>query len=180
LSIKTLSLTLLLAAALLDMLAAVPVRADSAQAGAPGPLPTEQELLDLQESLRETETAFAASVANKDWDQFAGFIADEAIFVSGAVQHGKQAILDGWAVFFQEGAPKLVWKPEVVEIQDDGELGMTRGPFTLEQVSPDGTVVSQSGLFNSVWERQADSSWKVIFDAGCPPCQGPAPASERD
>lgn len=143
-------------------------------------LPTEQELLNLQESLRETETAFAASLANQDWDQFAGFIADEAIFVSGVVQHGKQAILDGWAVFFQEGAPKLIWKPEVVEIQDDGELGMTHGPFTIEQPGPDGTILSQSGFFNSVWERQADGSWKVIFDAGCPPCQAPAPASHED
>ena len=177
---RTLGLILLLAVLLIQVAATVRAGDDAAPAGPAEPMPSEQELLDLKRSLRETETAFAASVANQDWDRFASFIADEAIFVSGAVQHGKQAILEGWAVFFQEGAPKLVWKPEVVEIQDDGELGMTRGPFTLEQVSPDGTVVSQSGLFNSVWERQADSSWKVIFDAGCPPCQGPAPASERD
>lgn len=143
-------------------------------------LPKEQELQDLQESLRETETAFAASVANQDWDQFAGFIADEAIFVSGVVQHGKQAILDGWAVFFQEGAPKLVWHPTIVEIQDGGEHGLTQGPFTIEQTGPDGTAMSQTGTFTSVWEHQADGSWKVIFDAGCPPCQAPAPASHED
>lgn len=141
-------------------------------------MPTEQELLDLQESLRQTETAFAVSVADKDWDQFVSFIADEAIFVAGAVLRGKQAILDGWAVFFQEGAPKLIWRPEIVEIQEDGELGMTQGPFTVEQPGPDGTVLSQSGSFNSVWERQADGSWKVIFDAGCPPCQAPQQVSE--
>ncbi len=174
---KTLSLIVLLALALIQGPAAVAAGDDS---GSAGRLPTAQELLDLQESLRETETAFAASVANQDWDQFASFIADEAIFVAGAVQHGKQAILDGWAVFFQEGAPKLLWRPEVVEIQDDGELGMTQGPFTVEQPGPDGTVLSQSGFFNSVWERQADGSWKVIFDAGCPPCQAPAGPAEDE
>ena len=167
---RTLSLIVLLALALIQGPAAVAAADDS---GSVGRLPTEQELLDLQKSLRETETAFAASVANQDWDQFASFIADEAIFVSGAVLHGKQAILDGWAVFFREDAPKLTWKPEVVEIQDDGELGMTRGPFTLEQPGPDGSVESVSGLFTSVWEYQPDGSWKVIFDAGCPPCQAP-------
>ncbi|MGB5659225.1 MAG: nuclear transport factor 2 family protein [Thermoanaerobaculia bacterium] len=177
---KTFSLILLLAVLLIQAPATLRAGADAAPASPAGPMPSEQELLGLQKSLRETETAFAASVANQDWDQFASFIADEAIFVSGAVQHGKQAILDGWAVFFQEGAPKLSWKPEVVEIQDDGELGMTQGPFTIEQVGPDGAVLSQSGLFNSVWERQSDGSWKVIFDAGCPPCQGPAAADERD
>lgn len=136
-------------------------------------MPSEEELLGLQKSLRETETAFAASVANQDWDQFASFIADEAIFVAATVLQGKEAVLEGWAVFFGDGAPKLVWKPELVVIQEDGELGMTRGPFTVEQPGPDGTVMSQSGLFNSIWQRQPDGSWKVIFDTGCPPCQSP-------
>jgi ketosteroid isomerase-like protein len=175
LPIKTLCLIAPLAAALLTICAAVPIQADATRASAAGPQRTEQELLDLQESLRETEMAFAASVANKDRERFASFISDEAIFVSGAVLRGKQAILDGWAVFFREEAPKLIWGPEIVEIQDDGELGMTRGPFTLEQVGPDGTLESQSGLFTSVWEQQSDGSWKVIFDAGCPPCQAQGP-----
>lgn len=124
--------------------------------------------------------AFAASVANKDRDQFASFISEEAIFVAGAVLRGKQAILDGWAVFFREDAPRLIWGPEVVEIQDDGELGMTRGPFTLEQPGPDGTVESQSGLFTSVWEHQPDGSWKILFDTGCPPCQAPVVPAEDE
>ena len=163
----------LLAVALLALGGAGPVQADASQASTAGTHPTEQELLALQESLRETEMAFAASVADKDRERFASFISEEAIFVAGAVLRGKQAILDGWAVFFREDAPKLIWGPEVVEIQDDGELGMTRGPYTLEQPGPDGTVESQSGLFTSVWEYQPDGSWKVIFDAGCPPCQAP-------
>ena len=25
-----------------------------------------------------------------------------------------------------------------------------------------------------MWQRQADGSWKVIFDKGCPPCDCPA------
>jgi ketosteroid isomerase-like protein len=32
---------------------------------------------------------------------------------------------------------------------------------------PDGR---QIGTFNSVWRREADGSWKVVFDKGCPPC----------
>ena len=144
---------------------------EPASRGPTGRVLSEQQLSELEASLRATEIAFAASVAEKDRESFAGFIADEAIFVSGAVLRGKQAILEGWAVFFREDAPKLTWRPEVVEIQDDGELGMTRGPFTVEQPGPDGSLISRSGLFTSVWEHQADGGWKVIFDAGCPPCQ---------
>lgn len=141
---------------------------------------TETELVELEESLRATEIAFATSVADKDWDRFASFIADEAIFVGGTVLRGKRAILEGWEVFFREDAPQLTWAPEVVEIQGDGELGMTRGPYTLEQVGPDGTTVSQSGLFNSIWKRQPDGVWQVLFDAGCPPCQSLRPDEQTD
>jgi ketosteroid isomerase-like protein len=26
------------------------------------------------------------------------------------------------------------------------------------------------GLYNSIWQRQTDGSWRIIFDAGCSPC----------
>lgn len=174
-TLETLSPIFLLAVALLALGGAGPVQADASRASTAGTHPTEQELLALQESLRETEMAFAASVADKDRERFASFISEEAIFVAGAVLRGKQAILDGWEVFFREDAPRLTWEPDVVEIQGDGELGLTRGPYTLEQVGPDGKAVSQSGLFNSIWKRQPNGTWQVLFDTGCPPCQAQVP-----
>jgi hypothetical protein len=46
-------------------------------------------------------------------------------------------------------------------------LGLTSGPI----FSPDGARV---GTFNSVWRRETDGSWKVIFDRGCPECECPS------
>jgi ketosteroid isomerase-like protein len=37
-------------------------------------------------------------------------------------------------------------------------------------LAPDGTRI---GTFNSVWRREADGSWKVVFDRGCPDCECP-------
>jgi ketosteroid isomerase-like protein len=171
LSHRSLKRAVLATISLLVVLATAPASAESLAADESISRLTESEQVELEKSLRATEIAFASSVADKDRDRFASFIADEAIFVAGTVLRGKQAILDGWEVFFREDAPKLTWAPEVVEIQGDGELGMTRGPFTLEQVGPDGEAVSQSGLFNSIWKRQPNGYWQVLFDAGCPPCQ---------
>ena len=28
----------------------------------------------------------------------------------------------------------------------------------------------RTGTFNSVWRREKDGRWKVVFDKGCPPC----------
>lgn len=130
----------------------------------------EPDLEALRASLKATELAFADSLTSRDRQRFSDFLGDHAIFVSGEVLRGKAAILEGWSVFFGESAPTLVWEPEVVEIQAGGELGLTRGPYTLRQTAPDGTEQVRSGVFTSIWQHQVNDGWKIIFDIGCPPC----------
>ena len=128
------------------------------------------------DELRAAEIAFAASVADGDRERFASFLDDDAVFVGGSVLRGKEAVLAGWAVFFVEGGPKLTWEPQIVELRPDG-LGLSRGPYTLTATAPDGTETTSSGEFMSIWRRQPDGGWKILFDSGCPPC---AAASSPD
>ena len=122
-------------------------------------------------SLKAAENAFAASVREKNREHFAAAVADDAIFVSGNdVLRGKAAIVEAWAALFAPDAPPMDWHAEIAEVQDGGALGLTRGPWTIAGKDKDGKPAPRSGTFNSVWRRQADGSWKVIFDAGCPPC----------
>ncbi len=122
-------------------------------------------------SLRAAENAFAASVREKNREHFAAAVADDAIFVSGNdVLRGKAAIVEAWAPLFAPDAPPMDWHPEVAEVQEGGALGLTRGPWTISGKDKDGKPAPRSGIFNSVWRKQADGTWKVIFDAGCPPC----------
>ena len=85
---------------------------------------------EAADSLRAAELAFAASVAERDAEAFASFLDEDAVFVTNVVLRGREAILQGWAVFFAEGGPKLVWEPQTVEVRPDG-LGLSRGPYTL-------------------------------------------------
>jgi ketosteroid isomerase-like protein len=48
-----------------------------------------------------------------------------------------------------------------VEVLDSGTLALSAGPVR----DPKG---QQIGTFNSIWRREADGSWKIIFDKGCP------------
>lgn len=125
----------------------------------------------LTEEVRAVELAFAASVAGDDREAFASFLDVDAVFVSGArATVGREAILEAWKGYFGPDRAELTWSPELVELSGDGTLGLTRGPWTYRGKSAEGEVVEQSGIFNSVWRRQADGSWKVVFDAGCSPC----------
>lgn len=111
--------------------------------------------------LRAAEEAFAATMAERDLDAFGSFIDDEAVFFSGSVElRGKRAVMSAWAEFFAGDSAPFSWRPEVVSVLDSGQLGLSSGPV----FNPAGDRI---GTFNSIWRRDGDGSWKIIFDRGC-------------
>jgi ketosteroid isomerase-like protein len=118
---------------------------------------------DLKEQVRKTEIAFARTMADRDHAAFAGFLADEAVFLSGKVVRGAKSIAEQWKGFYQGPKAPFSWTPDVVEVLDSGKLAMTSGPV----VDPEGKRI---GTFNSVWRLESDGKWKIVFDKGCPPC----------
>lgn len=117
------------------------------------------------DELRAAETAFAKSMADRNISAFAALIADEAVFFGGkGVSRGKAAVVSDWKRFFDAPAAPFSWAPAEVEVLASGTLGYSSGPVH----DPQGRRI---GTFNSVWRRQQDGSWKIVFDKGCPPCE---------
>jgi ketosteroid isomerase-like protein len=123
--------------------------------------PAQQSLDALRESLRKTELAFAASVAQKDRAAFRSFIADDAIFLGQSPLRGREAIEKDWESFFAPDAPLLEWQPVDAEVLPTGDLGMTRGPYTLTTKDSHGETRRSHGTFMSIWRRQKDGEWKI-------------------
>ncbi len=123
------------------------------------------------EQVRAAEVAFAKTVMDSRPDLFAGFLDEGAVFVSGkTVTRGKTAVVESWKGYFGPGRPYFEWHPEVVELSADGNLGLSRGPWVIRTKDKEGKEVEIRGLYNSIWQRQADGSWRILFDAGCSPC----------
>lgn len=131
---------------------------------------TESGLIELEQSLRAAEMAFAASVAEKNLERFESHLDPDAIFMGGRILAGKEAILDAWKVYFDDNAPVLEWHPEDVAVRANGKMGITRGPYTLRTRTSDGQEETRTGSFSSVWELQKDGRWRILFDSGCAPC----------
>lgn len=111
--------------------------------------------------LRAVETAFAKTMADRDHDAFAGFLADDVVFFNGDTPtRGKKAVAQAWAPFFGGEKAPFSWKPAVVAVLESGTLGLTSGPIH----DPQGKEV---GTFNSVWRKGADGEWSIVFDRGC-------------
>lgn len=110
------------------------------------------------------ESSFAATMARRDSAGFARFIAPDAVFFGETtVQRGRAAVVERWSRFFAEPAAPFSWRPEKVEVLESGGLALSTGPV----FDPDGRRI---GTFSSIWRRESDGSWRVIFDKGCPVC----------
>jgi ketosteroid isomerase-like protein len=133
------------------------------------PLPAFDRAARIEE-VRRAELAFADSVMANRPERFVALLDDGAVFVGGEVSRGKAEIVAAWRDYFGPDRPYFEWHPEVVELSADGELGLSRGPWTIRGKGKGGAEFEQKGTYNSIWRRQADSTWRVIFDAGCPPC----------
>jgi len=117
------------------------------------------------DEVRAAETAFAKSMADRNLAAFTALLADDTVFWGGkgGVNRGKPAVAADWKRFFDGPDAPFSWVPAEVEVLSSGNLGFTSGPV----FDPKGNRI---GTFNSVWQRQSDGSWKIVFDKGCPPC----------
>ncbi len=129
---------------------------------------------ETADDVRCQEIGFSRAAEARDAVSFASFIDDDARFVSNSVLRGPAAITEAWSIFFQSEGPSIKWRPQFVEVLEDGNLALTRGPFRVVTQDDVGNEVERWGTFNSVWRRQADGRWKVVFDAGSPASEPPA------
>jgi ketosteroid isomerase-like protein len=123
-------------------------------------------IADVADDVRCTEISFSQSVENHDITAFTSFIDADARFVGSSISRGPAEVTEAWSVFLADGGPEIKWRPQYIEVLKDGKLALSRGPYRMITHDADGKISESWGTFNSVWRRQADDSWKVVFDAG--------------
>lgn len=112
------------------------------------------------DEVRAREIAFARTMADRDLDAFVTFLSDEAVFFAGnRPLRGVDEIRAAWAPFFEGPTAPFAWHPDVVEVLESGRLALSSGPVTGADGEP-------AGRFNSVWRKDPDGQWRVVFDKG--------------
>ena len=112
------------------------------------------------EEVRAREIAFAQTMADRDLDAFISFISPEAVFFNGNQPlRGIDEIVEDWERYFQGEAAPFSWSPDLVQVLDSGRLAISSGPV----VAASGEA---AGRFNSIWRKDSDGQWRVVFDKG--------------
>ncbi len=119
-----------------------------------------QTLEELRAEVAATENAFAQTMADRDFEAFKSFLAPDTVFWGGGrPQRGADAVATAWQGSFEGSDAPFSWKSETVLINDGGKIAFSTGPVSR----PNGEVYA---YFNSVWRKNDDGQWKVIFDKG--------------
>jgi len=121
---------------------------------------TKMDSAELQQQVMETERAFAKTMADRDFEAFKSFLSSEAVFFSGSKPlRGKQQVANTWKAYYESEVAPFSWEPEQVEVLESGTLALSTGPVR----NPEGKLIAS---FNSVWQRNTEGQWQIIFDKG--------------
>lgn len=117
------------------------------------------------------ELSFAQSVADHDAAEFAAHLHPGAVFGAKGPQpqRGREAIAAAWAGIVDGERLKLSWYPTMVVIGGEGDIAYSSGPALYENLAPDAKRRYSIGGFQSVWHKDPDGVWRVLFDDGVQP-----------
>lgn len=95
-------------------------------------------------------------------EAFYHYAADSAVILRGGkLIKGREAIRDYYQHNLKPGT-KLLWAPDYANVS--GSLGYTYGRYTHQVPDSAGSIIESHGYFHTVWKRQADGSWRFVWD----------------
>jgi ketosteroid isomerase-like protein len=124
------------------------------------------------------ELSFAQSVADHDAAAFAQHVEQNAAFSAESPQplRGHADIGKRWAGLIAGKELRLSWYPQRVTIGGVSDVASSSGPALYEDLRPGADPHFMIGAFHSVWHRDSDGNWRVLFDDGV----APKPATQAD
>jgi ketosteroid isomerase-like protein len=119
-------------------------------------------LEERRDEVFAAERAFARSMAERDFEAFGRHVAEDSVFFADVPLRGRDAVLAAWKPLFDGAQAPFSWEPDQVEVRASGDLALSTGLVK----DPSGAVTAR---FNTIWQRQSDGRWLVIFDKGGAP-----------
>ncbi len=126
----------------------------------------EMNLDAIKAEIEKTETNFNKACTEKGIDvAFHEFAAENAVIKreNDTLFSGKENIKNYYNKPVYKSA-KVSWKPDVIEVSEDGTMASTFGKYEWIIINEEGKETIFTGIFHTVWKRQKDNTWKYIWD----------------
>ena len=115
--------------------------------------------------IMRTEKAFATLAKEEGLKvAFLTYAAENAVLNRGnKLIKGKKAIREYYESYKFPDA-RLEWEPEFIDISNSGDLAYTYGPYRFEATDEAGKIISDIGIFHTIWKRQSGGEWRYVWD----------------
>src|ERR1700691_6755503 len=114
--------------------------------------------------VRAADAAWLKVYSAKDLNKSVALFDDQGSMLSpnDPIATGKAAISKLIASDFSFG--DLTWQADKAGVSKSGDLGYTSGRYIFSFKDPSGKPATDSGKYLTVWKKQTDGSWKVLFN----------------
>jgi ketosteroid isomerase-like protein len=119
-----------------------------------------------EDALLQADRDFNKATAEKKLEGWMQFMADDVVLLRGKPVFGKDAAREAIKADWDDPTYSLTWEPKHAELFKSGKMGYTSGRWTYHGKNPKGEQGTLEGDYLTVWKKQADGSWKVIYDGG--------------
>jgi ketosteroid isomerase-like protein len=116
------------------------------------------------EAVRTADAAWMKVYHAKDLDKSLSFLDEQgSMLVSNApIATGKDALAKAIARDFAAGT--LTWHGNRAGVARSGDLAYTSGTYEWVLNASSGKTAIDKGKYLTVWKKEADGSWKVLYD----------------
>lgn len=121
-----------------------------------------------EEVLLHADRDFNKATKEKRLEGWMQFMADDVILLRAKPVFGKESVRATLKSDWDDPEYSLTWEPKRAEIFKSGKMGDTSGRWTYHGKNEKGEKITLQGDYLTVWQKQADNSWKVIYDGGTP------------
>jgi len=121
----------------------------------------------IAREIRASETRWNAAYAARDPARLAAQYAPDAALANPGVAllTGTDPIKAAVTGFAADKNLKVEFASDRIQVAASGDLAYSRGHFTMQSTDPaNGKPRSDSGSYLTVWQKQADGSWKAVED----------------
>jgi ketosteroid isomerase-like protein len=119
-----------------------------------------------REALLKADRDFAAAAQTRGVEAWVEAWAANGVHPDGpGIAVGKDGIRKQMAPQYAAPGFKLEWSVSRAEISKGGNVGTTWGRYKSTSTK-DGKTTVRTGDYVTVWEKQDDHSWKVVYDTG--------------
>ncbi|PLX01903.1 MAG: hypothetical protein C0595_13010 [Marinilabiliales bacterium] len=120
-----------------------------------------------KDEIIKTEADFCKSIETDGLQQaFLKFSSEEVVLIrDNELIKGKKSLKDFYKNYDTVNQNiKLVWEPDFVDVSSSGDMAYTYGKYIFSKTDTSGILISDTGVFHTVWKRQENGKWLFVWD----------------